>query len=157
MPKVYQRATARRDLVEQFVYLVENASLDTAERFLTNAEISFNDLADQPMIGAALAVRQPALAGIRKWRVKDFDNHLILYRHVLTACPSCAYCKQPGTGGVCWVWRISGAGESMRKAKSAILEPVHDSAKGLHKVGVMDRHAAQIQPPVPTAGRASAK
>jgi toxin ParE1/3/4 len=68
-----------RDLVEQFVYLAENASLDTAERFLTNAEISFSDLADQPMIGAPLAVRQPALAGIRKWRVKDFDNHLIFY------------------------------------------------------------------------------
>jgi toxin ParE1/3/4 len=48
MPKLYQRATARRDLVEQFVYLAENASLDTAERFLTNAETSFNDLADQP-------------------------------------------------------------------------------------------------------------
>jgi toxin ParE1/3/4 len=59
MPKVYQRATARRDLVEQFVYLAENASLDTAERFLTNAETSFNDLADQPMIGAPLVVRHP--------------------------------------------------------------------------------------------------
>ena len=52
MPKVYQRASARRDLMEQFVYLAENAALDTTERFLTNAETSFNDLADQPMIGA---------------------------------------------------------------------------------------------------------
>lgn len=79
MPKVYQRATARRDLIEQFVYLAENASLETAERFLTNAEISFNDLAEQPMIGSPLAVRDLALAGIRKWRVKDFNNHLIFY------------------------------------------------------------------------------
>ena len=42
MPKVYQRAAARRDLVEHFVYLAENASLDIAERFLTNAEAGFN-------------------------------------------------------------------------------------------------------------------
>ena len=56
MPMVYQRATARRDLVEQFVYLAEQAGLDAAERFLTNAEASFNDLARQPMIGAPLTL-----------------------------------------------------------------------------------------------------
>ena len=79
MPKVYQRAPARRDLVEHFVYLAENAGLDTAERFLTNAQASFSDLAGQPMIGAALTPRHSELAGIRKWRVKDFDDHLIFY------------------------------------------------------------------------------
>jgi len=79
MPMVYQRATARRDLVEQFVYLAEQAGLDAAERFLTNAEASFNDLARQPMIGAPLTLRHPNLAGIRKWHIKDFDNHLIFY------------------------------------------------------------------------------
>lgn len=31
MPKIYQRAAARRDLVEHFVYLAENANLETAE------------------------------------------------------------------------------------------------------------------------------
>ena len=45
MPKVYQREVARRDLVEHFVYLAENASLDTAERFLERAETTFDDLA----------------------------------------------------------------------------------------------------------------
>jgi toxin ParE1/3/4 len=45
MPTVYQHAAAKRDLVEQFVYLAEQAGLDTAERFLTNAETSFNELA----------------------------------------------------------------------------------------------------------------
>ena len=80
MAKVYQRALARRDLVEHFVYLAENAGLDTAERFLANAEASFSDLADQPMIGAPLTLRHPDLAGMRKWRVKDFDNHLVFYQ-----------------------------------------------------------------------------
>lgn len=79
MPTVYQRAAAGRDLVEQFIYLAEEAGLETAERFLMNAETSFNDLARQPMIGAPLTLRHPSLAGMRKWRVKDFENHLIFY------------------------------------------------------------------------------
>ena len=79
MPKVTQRAAARRDLVEHFVYLAENAGLDVAERFLANAEASFNELAGQPRIGSPLTLRPPELAGLRKWRVKDFDNHLIFY------------------------------------------------------------------------------
>lgn len=77
--KVRQREAARRDLVEHFVYLAENASLDTAERFLSNAEASFNDLARQPAMGAPLKLKHPDLAGMRKWRVKDFDNHLVFY------------------------------------------------------------------------------
>ena len=47
MPSVSKREAARRDLVEHFVYLAENASLDTADRFLSNAEDSFADLARQ--------------------------------------------------------------------------------------------------------------
>ena len=79
MPKVHRREAARRDLVEHFVYLAGNASLDTAERLLSNAEASFNDLARQPTMGAPLTLTHPDLAGMRKWRVKRFDNHLIFY------------------------------------------------------------------------------
>ena len=79
MPKVYQRAEARRDLVEHFVYLAENADLGTAERFLANSETSFNHVADQPLIGTSLTLRPPELAGLRKWRVREFDNYLIFY------------------------------------------------------------------------------
>ena len=39
MPTVYRRAAARRDLIEHFVYLAENAGLDVAERFLASASI----------------------------------------------------------------------------------------------------------------------
>ena len=79
MPVVRQREAARRDLVEHFVYLAENASLDTADRFLSNAEASFTDLARQPGMGAPLNLKHPDLASLRKWRVKVFDNHLIFY------------------------------------------------------------------------------
>jgi len=79
MSKIYPRASARRDLVEHFVYLAENAGLDTAERFLANAEVSFNVLAGKPMIGAPLTLENPLLADLRKWAVKDFENYLIFY------------------------------------------------------------------------------
>ena len=79
MPTVYRHAAARRDLVEQFVYLAEEAGLDTAERFLACAEASFYDLACQPMIGAPLTLRHPDLVTMRKWRIKEFENHLIFY------------------------------------------------------------------------------
>ena len=80
MPSVLKREAARRDLVDHFVYLAENASLDVAERFLTQAEVSFLDLAGHPKIGAPLTLKHPDLAGMRKWRVKDFDNYLIFYQ-----------------------------------------------------------------------------
>ena len=79
MGKVYRRAAAKRDLVEHFVYLAENAGMDIADRFLANAEASFADLAKHPMIGAPISLHAPELAGLRKWRVKDFDNHLVFY------------------------------------------------------------------------------
>ena len=79
MPVVRQREAARRDLVEHFVYLAEQAGLVVAERFLNCAESSFADLALQPKMGAPLNLTRPALFNLRKWRVKDFDNHLIFY------------------------------------------------------------------------------
>ena len=89
MPPITQRGAARRDLIEHFVYLAEHAGLDVAERFLSQAEGSFTDLARQPMMGAPVQLKHPDLASMRKWRVKDFDNHLIFY--------------QPRPDGVCIV------------------------------------------------------
>jgi toxin ParE1/3/4 len=79
MARVYQRAKARRDLVEHFVHLAETAGLDTAERFLDNARSSFEALAEQPMIGAPIQPRNPALAGMRKWPVRSFRSYPIFY------------------------------------------------------------------------------
>ena len=66
MPTITHRAAARRDLIEHFVHLAENAGLDVAERFLTNTEASFNDLAQQPRMGAPLALKHPDLADVRQ-------------------------------------------------------------------------------------------
>jgi toxin ParE1/3/4 len=78
-PEVYQRAAARRDLIDHFVYLAETAGLDTAERFLSAARTTSENLAEHPKLGAVLRSRNPKLAGIRKWRVTGFENHLIFY------------------------------------------------------------------------------
>ena len=42
----------------------------------------------------------------------------------------------------------------MRKTKSAILEAVHETAKGLHAAGVMEQVTLRVRPPVSAAGRA---
>ena len=80
MYQVRKRATARRDLVEHFLYLFEEAGLETADRFLVNAEESFTHLSTHPHLGVQLSLRNSELAGMRKWQVKDFENFLIFYQ-----------------------------------------------------------------------------
>lgn len=79
MSTVFKRPAARRDLVKHYVDLAENAGLSTADRFLKCAEESFANLLAQPQMGAPLNSNRAALAGMRKWRVKDFDSFLIFY------------------------------------------------------------------------------
>lgn len=61
------------------MYLAENAGSNVADRFLANSEASFGDLALQPGIGSPLLLRSPELAGMRKWRVQEFEKFLIFY------------------------------------------------------------------------------
>jgi toxin ParE1/3/4 len=77
--EIYKRTATRRDLVAHFVHLAEHAGLDTADRFLANAERSFTDLAQQPTMGSPLTLKRPEFAGMRKWHVQDFENFLIFY------------------------------------------------------------------------------
>ncbi len=79
MPKTHLRRQARRDLIKHFVYLADTADIATAERFFANAQTSFDLLAKTPLIGSPLTLRNPRLAGMRKWRVEGFDNALIFY------------------------------------------------------------------------------
>jgi len=79
MATVYKRASAKRDLVEDYVYLAEHAGTETAERFLSSADESFGDLARHPGMGTALSLYDPKLAELRKWRVNGFEKFLIFY------------------------------------------------------------------------------
>ena len=79
MATVHKRASAKRDLIEHYVYLCEHADFETAERFVANADASFTDLSRNPGMGAPLSLRSPKLAGLRKWRVSGFEKFLIFY------------------------------------------------------------------------------
>jgi toxin ParE1/3/4 len=76
---VYKRPSAERDLIEHYVYLAEQAGMETAERFLANAGKSFEELSTHPGWGVALSLRSPKLAGLRKWQVSGFESVLIFY------------------------------------------------------------------------------
>jgi len=61
------------------VYLAEHAGIETADRFLANAEESFADLARNAGMATPLTQRDPRLVGLRKWRVTGFEKFVIFY------------------------------------------------------------------------------
>ncbi|MEY3787715.1 MAG: hypothetical protein RLZ75_1922 [Pseudomonadota bacterium] len=79
MPQIYKRKIAENDLVACYIYLAENSTLTVADQFLVNAEVSFNELAINPLMGSPLTLQNPKFSGMRKWRVKRFINILIFY------------------------------------------------------------------------------
>ena len=79
MPKVLQRAAARRDLVEHYVYLAEKGGGTVADRFLIQAEATYAELVEHPEMGSPLTLQRPELAMLRKWRVREFERCLIFY------------------------------------------------------------------------------
>ena len=80
MPRIILRGSARRDLVEHFVFIGENTSEEASRRFLASANRTFEDLARMPRMGAARRFRNPKFADVRMWRVRRFEKHLIFYR-----------------------------------------------------------------------------
>ena len=80
MARAVQRIAARRDFIIHYAYLVEHASLDTAKRFRAAVESTYGELAAMPEMGAPGKVRRGKHAGVRMWRVRDFDEYLIAYR-----------------------------------------------------------------------------
>jgi plasmid stabilization system protein ParE len=52
MRRVYRRPAARRDLIAHYCYLSETGGEVIADRFLSQVEASFDDLLEQPAIGA---------------------------------------------------------------------------------------------------------
>ncbi len=79
MGRVERSAAARADLISHFVYLADAASEAIGDRFLDRALESFDLLAGQPQIGPVATSQIPALASVRKWRVKNFERYLIFY------------------------------------------------------------------------------
>jgi plasmid stabilization system protein ParE len=73
MARAIQRPAARRDFIIHYVYLAEHAGLGTAKRFRVAVEATYAELAKMPGMGAPGKVRQGKHAGVRIWRVRDFE------------------------------------------------------------------------------------
>lgn len=79
MGRVYKRTPAKRDLTRHFVWLGER-NLATAERFAILAEQTFRELAEMPGMGSPGKLTKGRHSGSRLWRVRGFENYLIVYR-----------------------------------------------------------------------------
>ena len=80
MAHVLKREAARRDLVAQWVWYAENASIEIADRFLVAAGSTAAALARQPEIGTPLLLTKPSLQGMRRFPVSDgFERILLFY------------------------------------------------------------------------------
>ena len=76
---VTHRPRARLDLLEQFVYLGEQAGVELAERYFTAVEETCRQLARFPHGGALYDSGIERLAGMRRFPVQGFQKYLIFY------------------------------------------------------------------------------
>ena len=75
---VTQRPRGRLDLLEQFVYFGEQASVETAERYLAAVDRT-SMLLKQPHSGRLYDSGIARLQGMRRFPVSGFENYLIFY------------------------------------------------------------------------------
>ena len=68
------------DLDEYADYLVREAGLAVAFRFLDSAHRTFSLLATQPNMGWRARIRYPGMEALRTFRVNGFPDRLIIYR-----------------------------------------------------------------------------
>lgn len=72
---------ARRDLLEQVVYLAEQADEETARRYYDAVRATTTTLVEHPSSGALFKTSTPRLQGLRYTPVKrPFEKHLIFYQ-----------------------------------------------------------------------------
>jgi toxin ParE1/3/4 len=73
------RPNAKDDILRQFRYYLLEDALDAATRFLEALDESIEAICKMPEIGAPKHFKNPVLAGLRSWAVKDFEDILIFY------------------------------------------------------------------------------
>jgi plasmid stabilization system protein ParE len=71
------RPKAWLDLEETMMHLRVEANEETAIRFWQRAQETFEELARQPGVGRSRPDLKPA--GLRSWRVTDFEKWLVFY------------------------------------------------------------------------------
>ncbi len=79
IPPVTQRPRARLDLLEQFVYLGERASVELAQRYFAAVDETCLQLVKHPHSGTLYDSGIARLIGMRRVPVKGFEKYLLFY------------------------------------------------------------------------------
>ena len=79
IPSVIYRPRARLDLLDQFEYFDEQASLKLAERYLAAVRKTCLQLARHPLSGKPCGSRIERLRSLRRFPVTGFDHYFIFY------------------------------------------------------------------------------
>jgi toxin ParE1/3/4 len=78
--RVLKREEAKKDLIAQWVWYAENASVEVADRFLGAVEKAPASLSTQPESGAPIFANKAELQGMRRFAVSDgFERILLFY------------------------------------------------------------------------------
>jgi toxin ParE1/3/4 len=76
--KILYNDSVEGELVEQATYYAD-IDTDLALRFLDACNSSFRFLLENPYVGSLRNFEINKLTGVRMWRVKGFEKHLIFY------------------------------------------------------------------------------
>jgi toxin ParE1/3/4 len=71
---------AESDLIGCYAYLGEEASIETADRFLTAVDKTLALIAKSPGIGASHQSSKPLLLGLRSLPVTKFKRYFLFYQ-----------------------------------------------------------------------------
>lgn len=77
--KLVIRPAAKQDILRQFLYLLDKEAPEAAARFIEAVDRSILILSRRPRIGAPKKLKNPRLAGLRRWPVAGFEVIGIYY------------------------------------------------------------------------------
>src|SRR5438445_4710003 len=77
--RIVLRPAARRDIILQVGYYIDQLSYETAERFPLAMEQALHEIREQPGAGSPRSFNNPKLNGLRSWRVPGFEDIHIYY------------------------------------------------------------------------------
>lgn len=81
MTQVYVQPLARRDIDAAFDYLVSEAGVDVAWRFVDAFTTGLERLSEYPEAGASITSVHPRLSDIRGWPLHGFESYSLIYSY----------------------------------------------------------------------------
>jgi plasmid stabilization system protein ParE len=79
--RIVVRPVARRDIILQVGYYLDELAFEAAERFSAAVEIAMQQIGEQPGIGSLRFFDSPKLQGLRCRPVPGFEDIRIYYLH----------------------------------------------------------------------------